>query len=61
MHDLYDTLMPDINQHIATMFRQGELQPKATLKKHLTVRAEDKRRVRRLLEHYNLETIIAIG
>ncbi|MDE0273285.1 MAG: virulence RhuM family protein [Gammaproteobacteria bacterium] len=59
--DLYGTSIPNINQHIAAIYGQGELQPEATLKKHLRVQSEGKRQVRRLVEHYNLEMIIAIG
>ena len=59
--DLYGTSIPNINQHIAAIYGQGELQPEATLKKYLRVQSEGKRQVRRLVEHYNLEMIIAIG
>ncbi|MYI67296.1 MAG: virulence RhuM family protein [Boseongicola sp. SB0673_bin_14] len=59
--DLYGTSIPNINQHIAAIYGQGELQPEATLKKYLIVQSEGKRQVRRLVEHYNLEMIIAIG
>lgn len=59
--ELYGTSVSNINQHIATIYEQGELRPEATLKKYLIVQLEGKRRVKRLIEHYSLEMIIAIG
>ena len=59
--DLYGTSIPNINQHITAIYEQGELRPEATIKKYLIVRSEGKRQVKRLLEHYSLEMIIAIG
>lgn len=59
--DLYGTSIPNISQHIAAIYEQGELRPEATLKKYLRVQSEGNRQVNRLLEHYSLEMIIAIG
>lgn len=35
--------------------------PEATVKKYLTVRTEGNREVKRLLDYYNLDMIIAVG
>ncbi|MDE0678727.1 MAG: virulence RhuM family protein [Gammaproteobacteria bacterium] len=59
--DLYNTSVPNISQHIKAIYKQGELQPEATLKKYLIVQLEGEREVKRLVEHYNLEMIIAVG
>ena len=59
--DLYGTSIPNINQHIKVIYDQGELSSKATLKKYLIVQTEGNRRVSRLIEHYSLEMILAVG
>ena len=59
--NLYGTSIPNVNQHISAIYKHGELWPEATLKKYLIVQFEGKRQVKRLVEHYNLEMIIAVG
>ena len=59
--DLYQTSIPNINQHISSIYGEGELRPEATIKKYLIVQTEGPRQVERLVDHYNLEMIIAIG
>ena len=59
--ELYQTTVPNINQHIASIYDDGELAPEATIKQYLIVQIEGGRQVRRLVEHYNLDTIIAVG
>ncbi len=59
--DLYQTSIPNINQHISSIYNDGELPPEATLKKYLIVQTEGKRQVQRLVDHYNLDIIIAVG
>ncbi len=59
--DLYDTSVPNISQHITAIYKQGELRPEATLKKYLIVQLEGDREVKRLVEHYSLEMILAVG
>ena len=58
---LYNTSIPNISQHISAIYKQGELRPEATLKKYLIVQSEGERQVERLVDHYNLEMIIAVG
>ncbi len=40
MASLYDVSIPAINQHLKTIFNDGELQPEATIKKYLIVQPE---------------------
>lgn len=59
--ELYDTTQQNISQHIESIFRDGELQKTATNKKFLLVRMEGTRQVKRNIDHYNLDMIIALG
>lgn len=58
---LYDVTVANINQHIKTIFADGELLPEATIKKYLIVQNEGSRTVSRYVDHYNLQMIIAVG
>ncbi len=59
--DLFQTTKQNINLHIQNIYEEGELVPEATVKKYLTVRSEGNRRVKRLLDYYNLDMIISVG
>ena len=59
--ELYDTTQQNISQHIESIFRDGELQRTATNKKFLLVSMEGTRKVKRNIDHYNLDMIIALG
>ena len=59
--EVYDTTQQNISQHIDGIYKDGELSPEATNKKFLLVRTEGNRQVKRNIDHYNLEMIIAIG
>ena len=61
MATLYDVTVAAINQHIKRIFDDGELTPEATIKKYLIVQTEGNRQVRREIEHYNLQMIVAVG
>ncbi len=61
MATLYDVSVPAINQHLKRVFDDNELQRTATIKKYLIVQNEGNRQVRRDVEHYNLQAIIAVG
>ncbi|MFH1672848.1 MAG: virulence protein [Pseudomonadota bacterium] len=50
MADLFQTTKQNVSLHIQSIFKEGELAPKATVKKYLTVRREGAREVKRLLE-----------
>ena len=61
MATLYDVSVPAINQHLKRIFSDNELERGATVKKYLIVQTEGNRDVRREVEHYNLQAIIAVG
>jgi len=61
MAELYQTTKQNISLHIQNIFEEGELAPEATVKKYLTVRQEGSRSIKRLLDYYNLDMIIAVG
>ena len=59
--ELYDTTQQNISQHIDGIYNDGELDIEATHKKFLLVRSEGKRQVKRNIDHFNLDMIIALG
>jgi len=61
MATLYDVSVPAVNQHLKRIFSDNELEQGATIKKYLIVQTEGNREVRREIEHYNLQAIIAVG
>ncbi|MCW7754244.1 virulence RhuM family protein [Desulfobotulus sp. H1] len=61
MAELYGVAIPTINEHIANIYEDEELQPEATIRKFRIVQTEGNRQVGRLIDHYNLEMIIAVG
>ncbi|MDF1591920.1 MAG: virulence RhuM family protein [Desulfobacterales bacterium] len=61
MAELYQTTKQNISLHIQNIYEEGEHTPEATVKKHLTVRQEGSRSVKRLLDYYNLDMIISVG
>ena len=58
---LYDVDVRTINYHIKKIFEDRELEPIATIRNFRIVQIEGSRSVERELEHYNLQTIIAVG
>ncbi|AWI76228.1 hydroxyacid dehydrogenase [Parazoarcus communis] len=61
MADLFQVTVPTINEHLKTIFAEGELLAEATIRKFLIVRQEGNRQVSRNLDHYNLDAILAVG
>ena len=59
--EIYCTTQQNISQHVDNIYKDGELFTEATNKKFLLVRREGNRQVRRNIDHYNLDTIIAVG
>ncbi len=59
--EIYNTTRQNIGQHIENIYNDNELPREATVKKFFIVQQEGKRQVRRELDHYNLDVIIAIG
>ena len=59
--DLYQVSVPTINEHLQNIFDEQELVPEATIRKFRIVQPEGKREVSRLVDHYNLDVILAVG
>jgi hypothetical protein len=52
---------PANNQHLRRIYADNELTREATVKQYLIVQTEGNREVRREVEHYSLQAIIAVG
>ena len=61
MTELFQTTKQNISLHINNIFKEGELDSKATVKEYLTVQHEGKRTVRRKVKYYDLDVIISVG
>jgi hypothetical protein len=61
MADLYQVSVPTVSEHLTNVYQEGELPSEATIRKFLTVRTEGNRSVSRLVDHYSLPAILAIG
>jgi hypothetical protein len=59
--ELYQTGVPSISEHLTNIFREGEVDPEATIRKFRTVRTEGKRSISRVIEHYCLPVVLAVG
>lgn len=61
MADIYKTSRQNIEQHINNIYADKELNIEATCKNFLQVQKEGNRSVKRNIDHYNLDMIIALG
>jgi len=61
MSAIFQTTKQNISLHIRHVFAECELRPETTIKKYLRVHNEGCRRVKRLLDHYSLDVVIAVG
>lgn len=59
--EIYKTTQQNISQHIASIYKDKELPVDSTNKKLLLVQNEGGRSVKRNIDHYNLDMIIALG
>lgn len=59
--EIYDTTQENISMHISNIYKDSELDDIRTYKKFLLVRKEGNRQVKRNIDHYNLDMIIALG
>ena len=58
---LYDVEIPTINEHIAKVFSDQELESEATIRNFRIVQTEGSRQINREVKHYNLQMIISVG
>lgn len=58
---LFASSKANVSEHIKHIFLSKELEPDTTVRKFRTVQIEGKRKVRRNIDHYNLDMIISVG
>ncbi len=61
MAELYGKDVRTINEHLGAIYEEGELDPGATIRKYRIVQTEGNRTVSRLVDHYALPAILAVG
>lgn len=59
--DLFQKDVRTINEHLQNIYEEGELDSGPTIRTFRIVRREGQRDVARLVEHYSLDAILAIG
>lgn len=59
--EIYATTQENISMHLSNIYKDAELEQVRTYKKILLVRQEGARSVRREMDHYNLDVVIALG
>lgn len=59
--ELFEVTIPNINMHIKAIYKEEELLENRTIQKYLIVQEEGKRKVKREVEHYNLDVVISVG
>lgn len=61
MADVLDTTLYNINKHIKGIYKDGELDEKATIEESSIVQKEGGRAIKRNVKHYNLDMIISVA
>jgi hypothetical protein len=61
LSDLFQKDVRTISEHIQNIFDDQELAPEATIRKFRIVQSEGNRDVSRLVDHYNLDVVLAVG
>ena len=61
MASLFDVEVNTINYHLKEVYKSGEIQEEATIRKFRIVQTEGKRQVNRKVDFYNLDAIISVG
>lgn len=59
--EIYQTTQQNISLHINNIYKDKELNKASTNKEFLLVQNEGNRQVKRNIDHYNLDMIIALG
>lgn len=59
--DLFEVTVPTVNEHLSAIYEDDELEPERTIRKFRIVQNEGQRQVRRQVDHYHLEAILAVG
>lgn len=61
MAELYQVSVKTINEHLVNIYAEHELDSSATIRKFRIVQTEGTRQVSRMVDHYNLDAILAVG
>ena len=61
MAELYQVSVPTVNEHLANALEEGEIEAERTIRNCRIVQTEGSRHVRRDVDHYSLEAILAVG
>lgn len=61
MATLFDVSNRTVSEHLQNIFVEEECDPERTVRKFRTVQSEGTRQVRRVLDHYRLDAILAVG
>lgn len=61
MAELFDVNVPAVSKHLQNIYEENELTRDATISKMETVQQEGERQVKRIVDFYNLDAIIAVG
>jgi hypothetical protein len=59
--ELYQVSVKTANEHLVNIYAEGELESEATIRKFRIVQTEGSRQVERLVDHYSLDAILAVG
>lgn len=59
--ELFGVSVKTANEHLVNIYEEGELDSGATIRKFRIVQLEGGREVNRLVDHYNLDAILAVG
>lgn len=61
MAKVFDVQVPDISKRLTDIYNDGELDKSSTISKMEIVQREGNRNVKRMVDTYNLDAIIAVG
>ena len=59
--ELYQISVPTVNEHLTGIYADGELDREATVRSFRIVQREGVRDVARVIDHYSLDAILAVG
>lgn len=59
--ELFQVSVKTANEHLVNIYDEGELHAGATIRKFRIVQTEGAREISRLVDHYNLDAILAVG
>lgn len=59
--DLYQVTVKTVSEHLQNIYVEGELEPERTVRKLRIVQTEGGRQIRRHIDHYHLDAILAVG